>query len=162
MTSGYASAMPPRTARRRKGASACGLMFVRLAHVSRARLTEALDELGLRPAEFAVLHHLAETGASTQLGLARALRIHPSNLVAVLDRLEDAELLDRRRDPADRRRHVVELTAVGADRLRRAEAAALAAEREILEPLAAAERTQLEALLRRLAAHSCGPRGERC
>lgn len=139
--------------------SACGLLFVRLAHVSRARLTEALEGLGLRPTEFAVLHHLAESGPSTQLQLARALRIHPSNLVALLDGLEVSGLVDRARDPEDRRRHVVALTAGGAKALRAAEGAVRKAEEGLLEPLEPAERTQLEGLLRRLAAHSCtGPK----
>ena len=115
--------------------------------------------MGLRPADFAVLHHLAEAGTSTQLQLARALRIHPSNLVAMLDGLEADGLLERTRDPADRRRHVVALTAAGAERLKAAEAAAHQAELELLEPLEPAERAQLEGLLRRLAAHSCvGPK----
>jgi len=140
--------------------SACGLLFVRLAHVSRARLTEALEGMGLRPADFAVLHNLAEAGGATQLQLARALRIHPSNLVAMLDGLEARGLLVRARDPADRRRHVVALTKAGAKRLVAAQAAAEDAERQLLEPLEPAERVELEGLLRRLAAHSCG--GVRC
>ncbi len=144
----------------RAASSACGLLFVRLAHVSRARLAEALEGLGLSPAEFAVLHHLAEAGASTQLALARALRIHPSNLVAVLDGLEAVGFLVRTRDPDDRRRHQVDLTTAGAAVMRRAQDAAREAERELLEPLGRSERAQLEALLRRLASHSCG--GSRC
>ncbi len=143
-----------------EGQSACGLLFVRLAHVSRARLTEALEGMGLRPADFAVLHNLAEAGGATQLQLARALRIHPSNLVAMLDGLEVRGLLVRTRDPADRRRHLVALTRAGAKRLVAAKRAAEEAERELLEPLEPAERSQLDGLLRRLAAHSCG--GARC
>lgn len=139
--------------------SACGLLFVRLAQVSRTRLTEALEGMGLRPPEFAVLHNLAEVGPSTQLQLARALRIHPSNLVALLDGLEAGGWLERTRDPADRRRHVVALTQAGAKLLVAAQAAAEDAERELLEPLKPAERSQLDRLLRRLAAHSCGGAG---
>ncbi|MGI9020208.1 MAG: MarR family winged helix-turn-helix transcriptional regulator [Solirubrobacterales bacterium] len=112
--------------------------------------------MGLRPADFAVLHNLAESEGATQLLLARALRIHPSNLVALLDGLEAGGWLERTRDPADRRRHVVALTPAGAKLLVAARAAAEAAERELLEPLKASERVQLEGLLRRLAAHSCG------
>jgi DNA-binding MarR family transcriptional regulator len=157
MTARYSPGVKQRTASKPiADTSACGLMFVRLAHVSRARLTEALDGMGLRPVDFAVLHHLAEAGTTTQLQLARALRIHPSNLVAMLDGLETAGLLERTRDPADRRRHAVALTGAGAERLRAAEAAARDAELDLLEPLEPAERAQLEGLLRRLAAHSCG------
>jgi DNA-binding MarR family transcriptional regulator len=136
--------------------SACGLLFVRLAHVSRARLTEALQDMGLRPPEFGVLHALAESGGATQLELARAVRIHPSNLVGVLDGLEAGGWIRRARDPEDRRRHVVALTQAGAELLVAAHRAAEDAERELLAPLKPAERAQLEQLLRRLAAHSCG------
>lgn len=136
--------------------SVCGLLFVRLAHVSRARLSDALSGMGLRPADFAVLHNLAETEGATQLQLARVLRIHPSNLVALLDGLEAGGWLERTRDPADRRRHVVALTPAGAKLLVAAREAAEAAERELLKPLKPPERIQLEGLLRRLAAHSCG------
>jgi len=146
-----------------KASSSCGLMFVRLAHVSRARLTEALEGLGLSPAEFAVLHQLAETGTSTQLALARALRIHPSNLVAILDGLEAEGHLVRARDPIDRRRHVVGLTEAGGERLLRAQEAAREAEAQLLDPLDSSERAELEGLLRRLAAHSCAaPRKNNC
>ena len=164
MTSGYAPRVNQRTAAKPVAdTSACGLLFVRLAHVSRARLTEALEGMGLRPADFAILHNLAEAGTATQLQLARALRIHPSNLVALLDGLEADGLLVRARDPADRRRHVVGLTAAGANRLKAAEAAAHDAEQELLEPLDDDERARLEGLLRRLTAHSCaGPRNKFC
>jgi MarR family transcriptional regulator, lower aerobic nicotinate degradation pathway regulator len=166
MTPGYAARVKQSQATAAEpaaDASACGLLFVRLAHVSRARLAEALEGMGLRPADFAVLHHLAETGPTTQLMLARALRIHPSNLVALLDGLEAAGLLGRARDPADRRRHVVALTAAGAKLLVAAQEAAREAEQELLEPLEPAERAELEGLLRRVAAHSCvGPKKRGC
>jgi DNA-binding MarR family transcriptional regulator len=136
--------------------SACSLLFVRLAHVSSSRLHAALEGMGLSPREFAVLHHLAETGSSTQLEVARALRIHPSNLVSLLDGLEAGGWLERSRDPADRRRHTVTLTDAGAKLLVAAQGATQDAERELLEPLEPGERSQLEQLLRRLAAHSCG------
>ena len=97
-----------RGSRRPAGSCSCGS-----AQVSRTRLTGALEGMGLRPREFAVLHHLAEAGASTQLDVARALRIHPSNLVSLLDGMEAGGWLERTRDPADRRRHAVALTAPG-------------------------------------------------
>jgi MarR family transcriptional regulator, lower aerobic nicotinate degradation pathway regulator len=149
-----ATAAPP--GNEKAGRSACGLLFVRLAQVSRTRLTAALQDMGLRPPEFAVLHALADSGASTQLDLARAIRIHPSNLVGLLDGLEAGGWIERTRDPDDRRRHLVALTQAGAKLLVAAQRAAEAAERELLQPLSRAEREQLEGLLRRLAAHSCG------
>jgi len=137
-------------------AVSCNLLFVRLARASRSSLTDALAETGLRPHEFALLHELAESGPSSQLTLGRALRIDPGNLVGLLDGLESKGLLARKRDPADRRRHLVQLTPAGQRQLDRAHQAAVEAERELLGPLGAAERRQLHAILTRLTAHSCG------
>ena len=140
----------------RTAGAGCGLLFVRLARVSRSTLAEALTTVDLRPQDFAVLSELAEDGPSSQLELGRALRIDPGNLVGLLDRLEKGGLVDRERDPRDRRRHVVRLTAEGKHQLREARRAAMHAERELLEPLGASERRQLQAILSRLANHSCG------
>ena len=137
---------------------ACGLLILRLARASGRRLTDALEGLGMRGHEFAVLHHLAESGPLSQQQLGEALRIHPSNLVGLLDALEADGLIVRPRDPADRRRHLVELTEAGQRRLQSAKRAALEAERDLLEPLSARERTALQSYLRRLASHSCGTR----
>lgn len=144
-----------------RDAQACGLLFFRLSRVSGEGLGDALAELGMRPAEYAVLHQLAEAGPLSQQALARALRIHPSNLVGLIDELEGAELLVRRRDPDDRRRYLLELTAKGGRRLGQAERATLDAERELLSPLSRAERERLRELLSRLAGHACAPR-DRC
>jgi DNA-binding MarR family transcriptional regulator len=132
------------------------LLFVRLARVSRTAMAEALTAMDLRPQDFAVMSELAEEGPSSQGELGRALRIDPGNLVGLLDRLERGGLVGRERDPEDRRRHVVRLTDEGRHQLREARRAAMQAEREMLEPLGTAERRQLQAILSRLADHSCG------
>ena len=147
--------MSARDSTRTAGAG-CGLLFVRLARVSRSAMAEALTAVDLRPQDFAVLSELAEEGPSSQLELGRALRIDPGNLVGLLDRLERGAMIARERDPEDRRRHVVRLTAEGKHQLREARRAAMQAVRELLEPLGAAERRQLQAILSRLADHSCG------
>ena len=136
--------------------AACGLLILRLARASGRRLGESLQDLGMRAHEFAVLHQLAESGFLSQQALGEGLRIHPSNLVGLLDALEGDGLIARARDPEDRRRHLVQLTERGRDRLASAQRAALDAERDLLEPLSPSERDQLYAYLRRLAAHSCG------
>jgi DNA-binding MarR family transcriptional regulator len=129
------------------------------------RLSEALAALGMRTHEFAVLHHLNQAGPLSQQELGRALRINPSNLVGLLDAFEADGLVVRPRDPADRRRHVVELTSPGERRLGQAKRAAEAAERDLLAPLSEAERREFKAMLERLASHACagtGPRGRAC
>src|SRR5215211_3290390 len=82
-----------------------GLLILRLARASAWRLGRSLAESGLRWADYAVLHHLDAQGPVAQRELASALRIQPSNLVALMDELERRGLLRRSPDPQDRRRH---------------------------------------------------------
>lgn len=138
----------------------CAVLLVRLARVSRYRLKRAFSAMDMRTHEFALLHFLSEAGPLSQQQLGNALRVDPSNLVALLDGMEAAGSLVRRRDPADRRRHLVQLTAAGRKRLQTAERAALESENEMLEPLSSSEREQLQGLLARIASHSCSGSGK--
>jgi len=135
--------------------SGYGLLIFRLARASAWRLGRSLREADLRWAEYAVLHHLDAQAPIAQRDLARALRIQPSNLVVMLDELSDRGLLRRSPDPADRRRHRLELTAKGRRALERAREATGRAERELLGPLSPTERREFRALLVRLTAHAC-------
>jgi DNA-binding MarR family transcriptional regulator len=139
--------------------AACGLLLMRLARASGRRLAGSLESLGMSGQEFAALHLLHDSGPLSQQQLSQGLRIHPSNLVGLLDALEDEGLIGRTRDPADRRRHIVGLTPAGLRRLAAAQKAAIDVERELLEPLSPAERGELLSYLRRMAANSCGMRG---
>lgn len=137
------------------GSESCGLLLSRLARAANSALAGALERIGLRAVHFAILHRLAEGGPSSQADLAGALRLQPSNLVRVLDELEDAELIARDRDPEDRRRQVVVISAAGAVILRKAEAAAERVEAELLSSLTPAEQAELGRLLGRVASHAC-------
>jgi DNA-binding MarR family transcriptional regulator len=132
-----------------------GVLIFRLARASAWRLGRSLTDSGLRWPEFAVLHHLDAQGPIAQRELALALRIQPSNLVALLDQLEERGLLRRSTDAADRRRHRVELTADGRRVVKLAREATARAESDLLGPLSAAERSEFLALLGRLTAHAC-------
>jgi DNA-binding MarR family transcriptional regulator len=90
--------------------------------------------------------------------LGATVRVHASNLVALIDGLEADGFVLRRRDSADRRRYLVELTPGGRRRLERARHAAEDAEDELLAPLNEAERERLHDYLTRIAAHACGGR----
>ena len=142
--------------------SGSALLIMRLARAAGWRLGHSLAHSGLRWPEFAVLHHLDAQGAAAQRDLASALRIQPSNIVALLDQLERRGLLQRSPDPVDRRRHRVELTPRGRAALKRATLAARAAEADLLAPLSAAERREFRALLVRLTAHTCDAGGFGC
>ena len=138
------------------GGAGCGLLILRLGRISAFRLGAALAALEMRSHEFAVLSGLADAGPMSQGELGQSVRVHSSNLVALLDGLEADGLVARERDSQDRRRYMLRLTAAGRRRLERARHAALAAEQELLEPLSEVERERLHSYLSRMAAHACG------
>ncbi len=127
--------------------SSPGLLLALLGHHAMRRLREAHITLGLSPRKFQILALLHDRGSLGQSELGAAMGIDPSILVTLLNPLEAAGLLARRRDAADRRRHLVTLTRKGERRL----AAAAQAQREVEDELFAAldpeQRTRLRDLL---------------
>ena len=81
------------------------------------------------------------------------LWIDRSDLHALLAELEGAGLVARVRDPEDRRRNVVTLTAAGKAVLRRLDLRVDAAQTALLEPLSAGERREVVRLLGRVVSH---------
>jgi DNA-binding MarR family transcriptional regulator len=134
----------------------------RLARATGARMRRELEGAGISRREFAVLDRLASTGPIPQQRLGQDLHIHSSNLVAVLDDLEERGLVRRPRVPDDRRRYRLELSDRGAEALLSARAAAAEIERELLDPLSASERRELKALLERVTIACCSPDDPRC
>src|SRR5450755_3901157 len=88
-----------------------------LARVGRRAAELSMSPGGLRPRHLIALRLLSEQRPVSQQGLADALSLDPSNVVGLLNELEERGLITRRRDPADRRRHIVELSAAGANEL---------------------------------------------
>lgn len=110
----------------------------------------AMGAVGLRPASFSVLCVIRSNPGSTQTAVSEALGLQRTNLVAIIDALEERKLA--RREPAlnDRRSHALFLTEAG-DRLLD-HAMTLQAEHEsrVLAPLRPREREQLLGLLHRM------------
>ena len=129
----------------------------RLARATGARMRRDLEGAGISRREYAVLDRLAASGPVPQQQLGQELHVHSSNLVAVLDDLEARGLIRRPRDPDDRRRYRLELSEKGDDALTRARTAATEMERELLDPLSAAERRELKSLLERVTVACCTP-----
>ncbi|MEU6205371.1 MarR family winged helix-turn-helix transcriptional regulator [Micromonospora musae] len=132
-------------------------MLDHLARRIRLRAEAVLTPLGLRPRHLIALTVLRAGGGISQQALAGTLAMDATNIVGLLNELETDGLAERRRSPQDRRRHVVELTPLGADRLKNAEHALATAENEVLGALTPAGRAQLYHLLRR--ASSSTPAG---
>jgi MarR family transcriptional regulator, lower aerobic nicotinate degradation pathway regulator len=126
-----------------------------LARRMRLRTEAVLAPLGLRPRHLVALTVLRVRGGSTQQALATTLAMDGTNIVGLLNELEADKLIERRRSPEDRRRHLVELTEAGAERLAKAESALAEVEQEVLGALDASQRETLYNL-RQLAAASTG------
>ncbi len=123
------------------------VLLTRLARVVYRRSTVELVGMGLK--ELAALAFLRDHEQSSQQGLSDALCIDANSCVLLLNELETLDYVERRRDPQDRRRHLVKVTAAGLDALERAELAQGSVEDEVLGSLTSAERSTLQRLLSR-------------
>jgi DNA-binding MarR family transcriptional regulator len=118
--------------------TASSVLIAVLARGMRRRIEEALAPTGVRPRHLLVLNHLRERGAAG---------VDASNLVAVLNQMEDAGMIVRRRDRADRRRGVIELSPKGELALREVDVALTSVDDELLMTLDADQRACLNELL---------------
>jgi DNA-binding MarR family transcriptional regulator len=126
-------------------------LLKRLGMSAKERSFAAYEELGLHPYHHAILAVLDEGSRETQGSIADSLGYDRGQLVGLLDELEAEGLIERRRDPSDRRRHVVQMTAAGRKTLARLRALSQRLEEEFLAPLDERERKVLHALLLELA-----------
>jgi DNA-binding MarR family transcriptional regulator len=127
------------------------LLLAHLGRVAKRRFTDALEPTGLNGPQAFALMQLRNLGPISQQDLAETLDLDPSKLVALLNELESDGLAERRRDPGDRRRHIVEISDSGRARLADAERAMAEFEARFFAGLGADERDQLQGLLSRLA-----------
>src|ERR1051326_3406397 len=110
-----------------------GLMTL-VNQVYKAMNKRASEELlGMRLKQFIALSYIQDHENVTQQGLETALLMDANAVVLLLNDLEAAGHVVRRRDPADRRRHLVEVTRSGRAALERAEKARESLEEEILD-----------------------------
>jgi DNA-binding MarR family transcriptional regulator len=126
-------------------------LLKRLGYAAKERTMKAYEGTGLHPYHHAILLVLDAGSADTQGSIADALGYDRGQLVGLLDELEEQGLIERRRDPDDRRRHLVRLTSDGKRALKRLRALSKEIEDEFLGPLGDKERAKLHALLLRLA-----------
>jgi DNA-binding MarR family transcriptional regulator len=130
-----------------------------LAHLARVGQREAESSLpdDLRTAHLMLLTLLRDHGATTQTGLAEALRLDPSNLVGLLNDLERRGMVIRQHHPDDRRRHIVSIADNGITQLHNTEERLAAVEDRLLGALDPEERATLHCLLMRAAGGQLPP-----
>jgi MarR family transcriptional regulator, lower aerobic nicotinate degradation pathway regulator len=114
-----------------------------------ARLFARRMPLGAR-ADFAVLAALEEYGSLSQADIGRRLGLDRNEVNGILGRLESRHHVNRRADPANRRRNIVTLTDTGRRQLEELQQHADAVQDELLAGLSAVERQQLNFLLTKL------------
>jgi len=130
-----------------------GLYLARTARsVSRA-FDDALSQAGGSVPVWLVLISLKSRPVRNQRELAEAVGIREATLTHHLNAMDEQGLITRRRDPANRRVHLVELTEAGEAAFQRLRGAATAFDQRLRAGLTGDEVSQLEALLGRLAAN---------
>ena len=143
--------------------SSPGLLLALLGQDAMRRLRDAHTAHDLMPRQFQLLGLLADHGPMGQRDLGQAMTTDPSILVTLLNPLEADGFVTRSRDSADRRRHVVTLTAKGKRKLDRAAEAQRQAEDTIFAGLSSEQRAQLRDLLIALRdSRDPGAAGEAC
>jgi MarR family transcriptional regulator for hemolysin len=133
-----------------------GLNLARAARVVSRAFDEALGEAGGSLPVWLVLLNLKIGRAANQRRLAEAVGVTEATLTHHLNAMEAAGLVTRRRDPDNRRIHVVELTDAGEAAFLRLREAATAFDRRLRRGLRADEVSTLEDVLNRLAANVAG------
>ena len=106
--------------------------------------------LGMRFKPYMTLGFIRDHPGVSQQDLESALFMDANSVVLILNELEAAQFSVRRRDPNDRRRHIVEITASGRRALERADKARDTLEDEVLRNLSSEERGTLRSLLEKV------------
>ena len=137
-----------------KGAAALRATIVfnlgTLGAVASDRFAARVEALGLKPKHAGLLAALDAGAAASQLELATRLGVAPSLIVALADQLQELGAVERVRDPEDRRRQALSLTAEGRRLLARCVRAAEDVDAELTAGLSEAQRTSLARGLRLL------------
>jgi DNA-binding MarR family transcriptional regulator len=128
-----------------------GFLLASVGFGTGLRFRDRLAPTGLQPREFAVLRQVAVDEGISQQACGQALKVAPSQMVALVDALEDRGYLQRRPDPADRRVRALHVTPRGKRALAAAFEAAGRNEQALFGSFSNDERAELRRLLQAVA-----------
>lgn len=126
-------------------------LMARLSSTGSAEANRVLADLGLKVRHYSVLALACSGAEPTQRELSQFLVLDPSQIVSIVDELEQGGAVERRTDPRDRRSKILAATAAGRALYARAQALVAGATGESLGGLSGAERDELLRLLRKAA-----------
>jgi DNA-binding MarR family transcriptional regulator len=118
---------------------------------SQTSFGKQVDPFGLRLAHVGVLKAIFQANGLTQRELGDALGMFPSNLVRLIDELEEKGLVRRGRSTEDRRSHMLQLTKEGQSLTLKLITLTRAHQDRVCSSLAPAERQELTRLLQKIA-----------
>jgi DNA-binding MarR family transcriptional regulator len=136
-----------------RASHAVAFLLSQLGAHATALFSERIASLDLVPPQVGFLRLVGGEPGSSQQAIAGRLGIAPSRLVPLIDDMEERGLVERRRDPQDRRNHALYLTAEGGRLMGQLSQVAFAHEDAVCAGLDPKERQQLGALLERVAAN---------
>ncbi|MEV6100889.1 MarR family winged helix-turn-helix transcriptional regulator [Nocardia sp. NPDC059246] len=135
-----------------RAVTAVGFLLAQIGAYAANRFAERTATLDLTPAQAGLLRMLIVQPGRNQRELADELGMPPSRFVQFADKLEERGIIERKRNPDDRRQHALFLTAKGRTTLVELGAVAREAEEHMCRSLTPEEQAQLSGLLVRLAA----------
>ena len=139
--------------------SSAGFLLSRVGAAVQTGFKELIGRWEIRPQQFAILTALDAAGQAFQQELCQALGIDSGNMVELVDGLEARGYAQRRRDPRDRRRYLLALTAEGETAFAAMKQAVDEYDTRFLEPLDPGEQAALVAALAKL--YPTTPEGRR-
>jgi DNA-binding MarR family transcriptional regulator len=148
-TEGIQPTESTRAGRERTGTA---FLLAQLGSYAAERFGERAGALDFTRPQAGLLRLISREPGQSQQAVARRLGTPPSRLVALVDGLEQRGLIERRRNPGDRRNYALYLTPAGEQAMAGLAQAAADHDEEISAPLTPAERAELHKLLAKLAA----------
>jgi DNA-binding MarR family transcriptional regulator len=124
-----------------------GFVLGDAARLLRRSFDERSRNLGITRPQWRVLALLKRYDGSTQVNLADMLDVEPITFGRMVDRLQNASLVERRADPSDRRIWRLHLTGEGEQKIEALRPTALMLFEEALAGLDAVQRMELETML---------------